>query len=452
MTTAQALSLALIHFLWQGALIALSLAAVLAFAQNARTRYALACLAMATMPVAFAVSLVSALNGASAAPPGLVEVVVAPGLPWLPTAWIAGVVLVGLYRLGGWIAAQDLKRRAVQPAPLEWRTRLAVLAERAGVTQAVALLESGLAQTPVVIGSLRPAILTPVGMLASLPAHQVEAILLHELAHIQRSDYLVNLMQTLVESILFYHPAVWWVSRLIRIEREHCCDDQVVALGSDAREYVEALLAIEENRHAAQVPAMAATGGDLMHRIHRLLDPSKQPRAGAASWLSAGLLVLVFSMLAGAQQQSQALSATFLNWLNQDVVYIIDDREKAAFEKLATDEERSHFIEQFWARRDTNRETPENEAKKEHYRRIEYANDRFADAVEAGWQSDKGRLYIVHGPPDEIESHPRRGVEYWLYRATGQPEMLAVFRQPNPGQDGPWVLSQPLAPAKRPLP
>jgi len=451
MTTAQALSLALIHFLWQGALIALSLAAVLALAQNARTRYALACLAMATMPVAFAVSLVSALNGASAAPPGLVEVVAAPGLPWLPTAWIAGVVLVGLYRLGGWIAAQDLKRRAVQPAPLEWRTRLVVLAERAGVTQAVALLESGLAQTPVVIGFLRPAILTPVGMLTSLPAHQVEAILLHELAHIRRSDYLINLMQTLVESVLFYHPAVWWVSRLIRIEREHCCDDQVVALGSNAREYAEALLAIEENRHAAQVPAMAATGGDLMHRIHRLLDPSEQPRAGAASWLSAGLLVLVFSMLAGAQQQSQALSATFLNWLNQDVVYIIDDREKAAFEKLATDEERNHFIEQFWARRDTNRETPANEAKEEHYRRIAYSNERYGRPESPGWKTDQGRLYIQHGPPDEIETHPSEGYEIWAYKQMdgieGRAE--AEFRNPNPNRPGPWVLTKPLGAAVR---
>src|SRR5258706_667642 len=102
-----------------------------------------------------------------------------------------------------------------------------------------------------VIGWLRPAILTPVGMLAGLPVAQIEAILLHELAHIRRLDYLVNLAQGCVEAVMFYHPAVWWISSVIRAERENCCDDIVVDYTGDAREYAAALATLEYRRSAA---------------------------------------------------------------------------------------------------------------------------------------------------------------------------------------------------------
>ena len=103
------------------------------------------------------------------------------------------------------------------------------------ISRPVRLLESAIAEVPVVIGYLKPVILIPAGLLANLPVDQVEAILLHELAHIRRADYLVNLLQTMVESLLFYHPAVWWISHVIRTEREHCCDDFVLARDTDPR-------------------------------------------------------------------------------------------------------------------------------------------------------------------------------------------------------------------------
>ena len=109
------------------------------------------------------------------------------------------------------------------------------------IARPVVLLESCLADVPLVIGWLRPVIVAPIGMLAGLPADHVEAILLHELAHIRRADYLVNLVQTAVEGILFYHPAVWWVSGGVRAERENCCDDQVAAVRG-IPEYAAALL------------------------------------------------------------------------------------------------------------------------------------------------------------------------------------------------------------------
>ena len=139
-----------------------------------------------------------------------------------------------LGRAAAWIGARRLRRAGVCVAPGMWRARLDQLARRARISRRVVLLESCLAEVPVVIGYLRPAILVPVGLLAGLPAAQVEAILLHELAHIRRHDYLVNLLQMFVEGLLFYHPAVWWISAVIRAERENCCDDVVVATQGDA--------------------------------------------------------------------------------------------------------------------------------------------------------------------------------------------------------------------------
>ena len=126
------------------------------------------------------------------------------------------------------------------------------------------------------------------------------------------------------------------------------------------------------------------------------------------------------------------LSSGYAKWLTEDVAYIITDEERAAFQNLRTDEEREQFVEQFWQRRDPTPGTVENEMKQEHYRRIAYANQNFAGGI-AGWKTDRGRVYIVYGPPDEKESHPSGGTyrkpategggtittvpfEQWLYR------------------------------------
>ncbi|MCX6620447.1 MAG: GWxTD domain-containing protein, partial [Acidobacteria bacterium] len=102
------------------------------------------------------------------------------------------------------------------------------------------------------------------------------------------------------------------------------------------------------------------------------------------------------------------LETPYRKWLNEDVGYIITDEERATLKRLATDEEREQFIEQFWLRRDPSPDTAENEFKEEHYRRIAYANERYASGI-PGWKSDRGRIYITFGPPDEIESHPSGG-------------------------------------------
>ena len=446
-----ALGWTLVHFLWQGALIALVLSAVLRVCRSARVRYQVCCLAMLAMCVAFGLTLAASIpqqqalvrppwvmpeaaslsgaDGMASRNPRILEFIEG-ALPWVVPFWMAGALLIGLYRLGGWMTAQRIRRMGVSSAPPVWRERLSRLAQRIGVSKPLVLLESSLVEAPVVIGFLRPAILVPAGFLAGLPAQHLEAILLHELAHIRRFDYLVNLIQTLVESVLFYHPAVWWISGLTRDERENCCDDLVVAVQGDARGFAAALVTLEERRGAGREPALAATGGKLVHRIYRLLNQPDKPRAGEGLIITTGLLLVVFCLLAAAQQSNpsqteqkartekelqQELGPPYRKWLNEDVAYIIMDDERAAFTHLRTDEERDHFIEQFWLRRDLTPDTPENEFKKEHYRRISYINDRYVSSAH-GWRTDRGRIYIVYGPPDEIEAHPREGTEFWRYR------------------------------------
>jgi len=276
-----------------------------------------------------------------------------------------------------------------------------------------------------VVGHFRPLILMPVGMLAGLSPSQIESILLHELAHIQRHDYLINILQRHVEGLLFYHPAAWWISAVIRTEREHCCDDLAVSISGDPHEYARALAALEQNRFSPA--AVAATGGSLVKRTHRLLYPKT-----TAAWapFSAVLILLLTGAATVAAwpanpspsnaiekqlKTEPAIEPAYSKWLHEDVAYIIDQAERTAFLGLTTNEERDKFIEQFWERRNPSPGAP-NKFKEEHYRRLAYANRHFASGV-PGWQTDRGHIYILYGPPDELEAHPHAAVptEIWLY-------------------------------------
>ncbi len=185
-----------------------------------------------------------------------------------------------------------------------WQRRVGELAEALGITKAVVLFQSSLAAVPLAMGHLRPVILMPLGLLTGLPCAQVETILMHELAHIRRRDYLVNLVQTLAEGLLFYHPAVWWVSSVIRTERENCCDDLVVARSGDAHEYAVALTTLAEGRWPARDTAMAATGGSLVKRIRRVLRQADGPRATLMPVVGAILLIVTFGVALVAYQSS----------------------------------------------------------------------------------------------------------------------------------------------------
>ena len=208
-------------------------------------------------------------------------------LPWIFALWLAGVALLSVYHLGGWRQTRRLTRTG-RPLGEDLEATVRSLASRLGVERAVRLLESSAVPVPAVIGWLRPAILVPASTLAGLAPRQLEAVLAHELAHIRRHDYLVNLLQTVVETLLFYHPAVWWVSSQVRRERESCCDDLAVAICGDRLVYARALADLEGLRSSPRL-AMAADGGSLLERIRRLVG-APAPRS-PRSWL-AGVLAL----------------------------------------------------------------------------------------------------------------------------------------------------------------
>lgn len=373
----------LLHFLWQGVLIASLLAVALAGLRGraARTRYIVSvagALAAGLLPLAtFLLLPLPPMAGSSAAPlhakrsytappaslrpplpasvpvPPSAEPTVAqptparqpthtpllsqnrnvptlpriysalasearPWLPWLAAAWTLGVAGLSFRLLTGWTQVQRLRRHGVELADVRWQARLQTLATRLGVRRAVRLLESTLAEVPAVIGWLRPVILLPVGVLSGLSTIQVEMILAHELAHIRRQDYLINLGLALFETLGFYHPAVWWIARCVRAEREHACDDLAVsACGGDRLGYVRALATLEEMRGPTGQFALAASGGGrglLLSRVRRLLGikMERRPRTGRATWWLAGIITLLSALvitLGGVQHPALAQEA-----------------------------------------------------------------------------------------------------------------------------------------------
>jgi len=176
-----------------------------------------------------------------------------------------------------------------------------------GVTKPVRMLSTSAIDVPTVIGWWRPAVLVPVSACLQLSPAQLEAVLAHELAHIRRHDYLVNALQNVVETVLFYHPAVWWLSGRIREEREQCCDDLAVSVCEDRVMYARALVLLEESRQQSPAFGLAATGGSLLTRVHRLLGtPRPRPRAPLALVLCT--LSLVVSAIVGARSDAESVS------------------------------------------------------------------------------------------------------------------------------------------------
>jgi Zn-dependent protease with chaperone function len=277
----QMLGWTLLHFLWQGTVMAILYAAAraaLGRSISAQGRYTLASLTLGILTAAPAATflLLPALRESG----GRNDWWVLSAAEWQTVlggsvaAWLLGVVLLSLRLASGcWFTVR--LRKASHPAPQEWELVIQRTAARVRVSTPVRLLVSSLAEVPMVVGWLRPVILVPVTSLTGLPIEQMTALLAHELAHIRRRDYLVNLLQRMAETLLFYHPAVWWVSRQIRLERELCCDDIAVAASGDAVTYARALAGLESQRSPRMTAAVAANGGFLVNRVRRLFDPSQ---------------------------------------------------------------------------------------------------------------------------------------------------------------------------------
>jgi beta-lactamase regulating signal transducer with metallopeptidase domain len=334
----QRLGWALLSFLWQGALVAALLAAadVALRGRRATVRYAVGCAAMVlmlAMPLAtFLRHRPEAGNSWSALAARVPE---APGsgsraqglspadrravaavfsganlaaairrdadslTPFFLAGWILGVLLLSGRFLGGWTATRRLVHRGVFPVPEALQETLEALCRRLRISRPVRLAQSAALAVPAALGAVRPVILLPICALTGLSRDAIEAVLAHELAHIRRHDYLVNLLQTAVETLFFYHPAVWWVSHRVRVERENCCDDLAVMATGDPRAYARALVGLEEIRGLAPELAVAANGGSLWRRVARLLPVPAPPADRASGWL-AGVLALAIVGTIGA--------------------------------------------------------------------------------------------------------------------------------------------------------
>ncbi|WP_342377851.1 peptidase M56 [Myxococcus stipitatus] len=359
----ESLGWALLHSLWQGTLVALGLAAALLMvgARAANARYALACGALVlavVLPVVTGVRHAtqaraerrqeqsSRPHGLRATPEGferwtpresdaftsraegrpgflleqaehkaqgwwapLVERARASLtglLRWLVIAWVAGVGLTSGRLTAQWVQLRQLARRAL-PAPQEWQERLDALSQRLGLKHAVRLLQTTEVDVPSTVGWLSPVVLLPMSALSGLPSRQLEMVLAHELAHIRRHDFAVNLAQVVVETLFFYHPAVHWMSDVIRVEREHCCDDVAVSASGNSVSYARALTALETLRVQPELlHAMSALGGSLPDRVRRLVSP---PASRCSSrWVAgASVLTLVSSLAIAAPLTSLVL-------------------------------------------------------------------------------------------------------------------------------------------------
>ncbi len=236
--------------------------------------------------------------------------VLLPTLPWISLLWVAGVVVLSLrFLMRGW--ALWRLGRSLRPAAEQWQETFRSISRRLALSRPVKLMVSAAARVPMVIGWLRPAVVIPASALTGLTPEQLTALLAHELAHIRRHDQSVNLAQTLVELLLFYHPAVWWVSRAIRAERENCCDDMVVALSGDAATYMRALAWVEEHRGVGSAPALASSGSPLLGRIRRLggytaAHDVRHTWAAAALALAVVAAILIGGAVSGATAATDA--------------------------------------------------------------------------------------------------------------------------------------------------
>lgn len=357
MTTALAtIGLVLAHFAWQGALIAAAAALALRALRSAtpHTRHLVGCAALVSMLAAPAMTaglLSSPAPEASAArtrrlvrveirngdvgpnadsprpfqrpllPPAIHPV--ARLLPALGGAWLAGMLFVMARLAGGVLRVRAFHRRVSGLGDSCWQVQGGRIAMDLNINTPVRIVDAGLACTPTVLGWRRPLIVLPVPAIAGLTTEQVEAVLAHELAHVRRHDYLINMAQTMVEGLLFCHPGVWWLSRRIRAEREHACDDLAVGICNDRVGYAEALAELETFRRHQPRLALAMAAGSLVDRVSRVLTPAVSSRRSTGALMATLLFVAIAGMGARAAEYFSLLAPVRLAFTGeQDIIDI----------------------------------------------------------------------------------------------------------------------------------
>ncbi|GAB3640675.1 M56 family metallopeptidase [Spirosoma arcticum] len=339
-SAADALGWTLLHALWQGFALVLPTAVVLHLLQNRSSalRYQISVLTLTAQLLLSAATFVwyykptvSLVN--TAVRSTVVQSLpvrwqtIAQTLPWhqqvqqfleihlgqFVLIYLIGVVLFGLRLAGGWVYLQRLSRTATQSSTQKWTELTDALRSAMAIRAVVQVRESARIMVPMVAGILKPVLLLPIGLVANLSVREVEAVLAHELAHIKRHDYAVNLLQSVMEVLYFFHPALWWLSARVREEREHCCDDLAVqAIGGDGRILAQALARVEELRltQTMQSPALAMAFAtkrqQLLHRVRRVLGIQTRPFVSNSSLVGLTLAtVLLVSVSVYAVQQDK---------------------------------------------------------------------------------------------------------------------------------------------------
>ncbi|MCF2519807.1 M56 family metallopeptidase [Dyadobacter sp. CY351] len=235
----------------------------------------------------------------------------------LVVCWLIGAAFLLLRFAGGWIFTERLRTKANIVMDKEWRARFGVMIAKMNITQSVEFRESAKIVTPMVIGALSPVVLIPIGLLSGFSTSQVEAILAHELAHIRRNDYLINMLQSFVEVVFFFHPAIWWLSDRIRAEREHCCDDIALSVCGDKMSLAHALVKVAEWQHTPGFAmAFASKKPLLLQRIQRVMGISPKPARTLGNFpiiffaLSLAIGVSVYAVAQKSDKQKEAKKIT----------------------------------------------------------------------------------------------------------------------------------------------
>lgn len=319
----QALGWALLHFLWQGTALAALAAATMALTRRPSVRYAIGLAVLALMLLAPVVTLflysrqpaplaslktssplvtaawpIAKGNTASGGATVSARARSFDAFPWLVEAWLMGVALLSIRSAGGFFLLERERRRTLAVVSDQVLDICFRLQDQLGITRAIQYCESASLQAPAVIGWFRPIVFLPVSALTGLSDEQLRMVIAHELAHIQRFDAFVNVFQICAETLLFYHPAVWWLNKRIRADRELCCDETAVTVCGNAVEYARALTLMEEWRTAPAL-AMAANRGPLSERIMHLLGLNSPTGSARKLGVAGSIVFLTTALLAG---------------------------------------------------------------------------------------------------------------------------------------------------------
>jgi beta-lactamase regulating signal transducer with metallopeptidase domain len=341
----RAMGWTLVHSLWQGAVLAALLLAFLQKFRSAQKRYYAA---FAALSMLFGASLLTFAylyvpENTHAVSDTAVTVLQESTMPtlWTWTAvdstsltlvsdwlennypFIVGIWLLGfgfflVQLLGAYFFLQRLRNHGTHLPEMYWQQTLQRLSSQMQLARPVKLLESALVHAPMTLGYLKPIILLPIGMINRLSVAEVEAILAHELAHILRQDWLFNLLQAFMEAVFYYHPAVWWISGIIRKEREHCCDDTAIRLTGNRLIYAKALVQVQEMAKKSTQPALAlGMQGNairlrrktpLLDRIRRVLNQSQPKSQIMEKMIATGALLILLTLYSIHTNTPQALA------------------------------------------------------------------------------------------------------------------------------------------------